>query len=85
LPQALRVDCGELGRLRSRIAVAGVLPERDRVERAVQVLHRAFELSGLGSLGQEEPFKAQETRYQAGGRSRAPAGAAPSEPLPRAR
>jgi hypothetical protein len=39
-----------------------VLPERDHVERAVKALQSAFELSGPGSLGQEEPFKAQETR-----------------------
>jgi hypothetical protein len=32
---------------------------RDRVERAVQVLHSAFELSGPGTVGEEEPFKAQ--------------------------
>ncbi len=31
---------------------------RDRVERAVQALHSAFELSGPGSVGVEEPFKA---------------------------
>jgi aspartate kinase len=33
---------------------------RDRVERAVQVLHSAFELSGPGTLGEEEPFKAPQ-------------------------
>jgi hypothetical protein len=32
------------------------------VERAVKALHSAFERSGPGRLGQEEPFKAQETR-----------------------
>src|SRR5262249_58752778 len=31
--------------------------ERDRVERAVQALHSAFELSGPGTLGVEEPFQ----------------------------
>jgi aspartate kinase len=31
---------------------------RDRVERAVQVLHAAFELSGEGTVGVEEPFGA---------------------------
>ncbi len=35
--------------------------ERDRVERAVQVLHSAFELSGPGTVFEEEPFKARET------------------------
>src|SRR5271167_3097722 len=30
---------------------------RDRVERAVQALHSAFELSGPGTVGEEEPFK----------------------------
>jgi aspartate kinase len=34
---------------------------RDRVERAVQVLHSAFELSGPGTVGEDEPFKAQKT------------------------
>jgi hypothetical protein len=33
---------------------------RDRVERAVQVLHSAFELSGPDTLGEEEPFKAPQ-------------------------
>ena len=33
---------------------------RDRVERAVQVLHAAFELSGPVTFSEEEPFKAQE-------------------------
>jgi aspartate kinase len=32
---------------------------RDRVERAVQALHGAFELSGPGTVGVEEPFKAR--------------------------
>jgi aspartate kinase len=32
--------------------------DRDRVERAVQALHDAFELSGPESVGEEEPFKA---------------------------
>jgi aspartate kinase len=32
---------------------------RDRVEQAVQALHSAFELSGPGTLGVEEPFKAR--------------------------
>ena len=31
---------------------------RDRVEHAVQVLHSAFELSGPGTLGEEQPFTA---------------------------
>ncbi len=31
---------------------------RDRVERAVGALHGAFELSGPGTIGKEEPFKA---------------------------
>jgi aspartate kinase len=31
---------------------------RDRVERAVQSLHSAFELSGPGTVGVEEPFRA---------------------------
>ena len=34
---------------------------RERVERAVQVLHGAFELSGPGTVGEEEPFKARQT------------------------
>ena len=34
---------------------------RDRVERAVQVLHGAFELSGPGTISEEEPFKASQT------------------------
>ncbi len=33
--------------------------DRDRVERAVQSLHRAFELSGPGTIGAEEPFRAR--------------------------
>jgi aspartate kinase len=33
---------------------------RDRVERTVQVLHAAFELSGQGTLAEEEPFKARQ-------------------------
>ncbi len=33
--------------------------DRERVERAVQVLHSAFELSGPGTLASEEPFKAR--------------------------
>jgi aspartate kinase len=32
---------------------------RDRVERAVQVLHSAFELSGPGTVSEEEPFGAR--------------------------
>jgi len=32
--------------------------DRDRVEQAVQVLHSAFELSGPGTVGEEQPFKA---------------------------
>ena len=31
---------------------------REHVERAVQALHSAFELSGEGTIGEEEPFKA---------------------------
>jgi aspartate kinase len=31
---------------------------RERVEQAVQALHSAFELSGAGTVGVEEPFKA---------------------------
>jgi aspartate kinase len=34
---------------------------RDRVERAVQVLHSAFELSGPGTIGEEQPFEARQT------------------------
>jgi aspartate kinase len=34
---------------------------RDRVEQAVQALHSAFELSGPGTVSEEEPFKARET------------------------
>jgi aspartate kinase len=34
---------------------------RERVERAVQVLHSAFELSGPGTVSEEEPFKARQT------------------------
>ena len=30
--------------------------ERDRVERAVQALHSAFELAGEGTVGVEQPF-----------------------------
>jgi aspartate kinase len=33
---------------------------RDRVEHAVALLHSAFELSGPGTVGEEEPFKARE-------------------------
>lgn len=33
--------------------------DRDRVERAVQVLHAAFELSGPGTIGEEDPFEAR--------------------------
>ena len=35
---------------------------RDRVEQAVQALHSAFELSGPGTLGVEQPFGAREAR-----------------------
>jgi aspartate kinase len=35
--------------------------DRDRVEHAVQALHSAFELSGAGTVGEEEPFKARQT------------------------
>jgi aspartate kinase len=34
---------------------------RERVERAVQALHSAFELAGPGTVGEEEPFKARQT------------------------
>ncbi len=34
--------------------------ERDQVERAVQVLHAAFELSGEGTISEEQPFRAAE-------------------------
>jgi aspartate kinase len=34
--------------------------DRDRVEQAVQLLHSAFELSGPGTLGEEQPFKARQ-------------------------
>jgi aspartate kinase len=34
--------------------------ERDEVERAVQLLHAAFELSGEGTISEEQPFKAAE-------------------------
>ena len=33
---------------------------RDQVERAVQVLHAAFELSGEGTISEEQPFRAAE-------------------------
>jgi aspartate kinase len=33
--------------------------DRDRVEQAVQVLHSAFELSGEGTIAEEEPFRAR--------------------------
>ena len=35
--------------------------DRDRVSHAVQALHSAFELSGEGTLGEEETFRARET------------------------
>ena len=35
--------------------------DRDHVEHAVQALHSAFELSGAGTVGEEEPFKARQT------------------------
>jgi aspartate kinase len=34
---------------------------RDRVERAVQLLHSAFELSGPGTVAEEKPFTARPT------------------------
>ena len=34
---------------------------REHVEQAVQALHSAFELSGEGTIGEEEPFKARTT------------------------
>jgi aspartate kinase len=33
--------------------------DRDSVERAVQALHAAFELSGPGTIGEEDPFEAR--------------------------
>jgi aspartate kinase len=35
--------------------------DRARVPQAVQALHSAFELSGAGTVGEEEPFKARQT------------------------
>jgi aspartate kinase len=35
--------------------------DRDRVSHAVQALHSAFELSGEGTLGEEETYRASET------------------------
>jgi aspartate kinase len=35
---------------------------REHVERAVQALHGAFELSGPGTVGEEEPFRARGAR-----------------------
>jgi aspartate kinase len=35
--------------------------DRERVPQAVQALHSAFELSGPGTLGEEETFRARET------------------------
>ena len=43
----------------SPIKISCVIP-RHFVERAVQVLHSAFELSGPGTIAEEEPFKARE-------------------------
>ncbi len=37
--------------------------DRDRVERAVQVLHAAFELSGPGTIGEEDPFEARPAAH----------------------
>ncbi|HWG08285.1 MAG TPA: aspartate kinase [Solirubrobacteraceae bacterium] len=34
--------------------------DRERVPQAVQALHSAFELSGPGTVGEEEPFKARQ-------------------------
>ncbi len=34
--------------------------DRERVPQAVQALHTAFELSGPGTVGEEEPFKARQ-------------------------
>jgi len=34
--------------------------DREQVARAVQALHSAFELSGPGTVGEEEPFKARQ-------------------------
>jgi aspartate kinase len=34
--------------------------DRDRVSQAVQALHSAFKLSGAGTVGEEEPFKARQ-------------------------
>ena len=44
----------------SPIKISCVIP-RAFVERAVQVLHGAFELSGPGTVSEEEPFKARQT------------------------
>jgi aspartate kinase len=35
--------------------------DRDRVSHAVQALHSAFELSGEGTLGEEETYRASGT------------------------
>ncbi len=37
--------------------------DRDRVERAVQALHGAFELSGPGTIGEEDPFEARPAAH----------------------
>jgi aspartate kinase len=42
----------------SPIKISCVIP-RGRVERAVRALHSAFELSGPGTVGVEEPFRAR--------------------------
>jgi aspartate kinase len=34
---------------------------REQVEQAVQALHSAFELSGPGTIGAEEPFRVRGT------------------------
>jgi aspartate kinase len=41
----------------SPIKISCVIP-RDRVESVVRALHAAFELSGEGTIAEEEPFKA---------------------------
>jgi hypothetical protein len=62
LAQVTSVTSSRMSRFARPHCGGRVLPERDHVERVVQALHSAFELCGPRSLGQEEPFKAQETR-----------------------
>ena len=51
--------------------------ERDRVERAVQALHSAFELSGEGTIADEEPFRASADGVRAAARRSLPEASAP--------